>query len=105
MAIVPRPAPDAQAPSASHSLARAWGEGYATCAHDQDIPVRPELASPNPYECGPVDRLNDFERFELRTALGYHFNDCATADWENQVLIIETVVERMLSRRPSRVNG
>lgn len=81
----------------------AWNEGYATCAADLGMPIRPENTSPNPYDAPPaVDRLTIHERRELRAALGFHFETHCLADWDDQALIIEAVVGRILSRRPTR---
>lgn len=86
--------------------ATIWAEGYHTALHD--FGIRPtgkqiEGLTRNPYTSPHRARtqLNDFERNEIRNALGYHFEDCP-AEAADQLLIVETIVERILARRPAR---
>lgn len=84
----------------------AWNEGYLTALRDFGVQVSGKdletRVSENPHDT-PAGRrrLSDYERRELRSALGYHFEDCL-GDWEMQAEIVETTVERILSRRPER---
>lgn len=52
-------------------------------------------------EIMPVPTLADYERAELRAALGYHFDECAdgVADLDDQLTVLGAVVERILGRR------
>lgn len=91
------------------SQAGAWEEGYHTALHDFGIQVTEkditERVSKNPHARREGrTRLSEFERFEIRHALGYHFNDCLTPEFEDQAMIIETIVERILTRRPERAS-
>ena len=83
----------------------AWHEGYVTALRDFDCTVTDEkmaAATKNPYgNKGHAGRLSEYERFEIRHALGYHFEDCP-GEWDLQTEILEVIVERILSRRPER---
>lgn len=84
--------------------AAAWHEGYSTALHDFDIRVTsdqiPKL-SRNPHGDGVDESLTEYERAEIRQALGFHFEDCP-GEWDPQAEIVTIIVERILSRRPGR---
>lgn len=86
-------------------LSAAWSEGYVTALVDFGITPTDETmakATPNPYGSRNGRRqLSDYERHEIRHALGYHFEDCP-GDWDTQAEILQTITERILSRRPER---
>lgn len=88
------------------TIGGAWHEGYATALHDFDIRVTDqditERVTHNPHGSRlGAQRLSEYERHEIRNALSYHFEDCP-GDWDLQAQILETIVERILSRRPER---
>lgn len=89
----------------SGPLAAAWSEGYVTAMRDFSVKPTDDMmawATPNPYGSRNGRRqLSDYERHEIRHALGYHFEDCP-GDWDTQTEILETIAERILSRRPER---
>jgi hypothetical protein len=98
---------DRQAVAPSESMASAWSEGYSTALRDFGIQVTDDdienRISPNPYGSRIARRnLSEHEKTEIRHALGFHFEDCITAEFEDQATILELVVERILSRRPER---
>lgn len=59
----------------------------------------PIMDPPPPSAATPTRNLSEFERNELRQALMFHFEDCLHSDFEQQWLVIECVVERILNRR------
>lgn len=83
-----------------------WHDGYCTALKDFGIRVTEDdienRISKNPHgDRIGRRRLTEYERREIRTALGYHFDDCPV-DFDLQAEIVTTVVERILSRRPER---
>lgn len=91
------------------SLGAIWDEGYVTCLWDFGIQRTTEQAikaSENPHGSRIARReLTDYERFEIRNALGYHFGyqNCDRVDeLEETAQILEVLVLRILSRRPER---
>lgn len=90
-------------------LSAAWHEGYVTCLWDFHIQPTTEqmvLSTGNPHADRSARRvLTDYERFEIRNALGYHFGHLGCDDdaaREDMAVILDVIVERILSRRPER---
>lgn len=95
-------------------LAAAWHEGYVTCLWDFHIQPTTEqmvLSSTNPHADRSARRiLTEYERFEIRNALGYHFghkdlpgHGCGDEVGRDETAeILEVIVERILARRPER---
>lgn len=88
------------------SLGAAWDEGYKTALRDFNIEVTGKDLEERVTRCphgDNIDRtgLTEYEKFELRNALGYHFEDCP-GEWDLQTEIVVAVVGRILSRRPDR---
>jgi len=94
------------------ALGDAWHEGYMTALIDFEVAVTDEgisRSTKNPHSCRPLDRddLTAYEKHEIRNALGYHFDpfgppaDCRD-DYDLQAEILETIVLRILARRPAR---